>query len=248
MGPATSAASPTISSAGTWSATQSPPTTGGTTPRSTWTTSTNWACGSSLSRTTRTPCRTRLPECWRPIARVSRNWTPRRSNSPPACMWRRWPGTARPAHICAGGELNTFAEQLAGASAVLAEGTLETFRRQLQRTGNNELTRAGASDQPAAQPQPVEGRVLSPPPPPVAAAIQNDPPATAPSSAAPKSPPSTDRASSETAKPEPDATWLAAWLVGILSVSAFVFGMLWRGAPNRRSRQSGAAGRRIGRR
>ncbi|MDD4270190.1 MAG: cobaltochelatase subunit CobN [Pirellulaceae bacterium] len=157
-------------------------------------------------------------------------------------------GAACAAHICAGGELNTFAEQLAGASAALAEGTLETFRRQLQRTGNNELTRAGASDQPAAQPQPVEGRVLSPPPPPVAAAIQNDPPATAPSSAAPKSPPSTDRASSETAKPEPDATWLAAWLVGILSVSAFVFGMLWRGAPNRRSRQSGAAGRRIGRR
>ncbi len=143
-------------------------------------------------------------------------------------------GAACAAHICAGGELNSFAEQIAGASSQLAEGTLEQFRRQLQRTGNPELAKAGASSQPATAPQPVEGRVLAPPPP--VPAVQEDSSSAPPPAAAAEPPPSADRPRPDATRAEPDSTWLAASLMGILSVSAFALGMLWRAVRNRRAR------------
>jgi cobaltochelatase CobN len=149
-------------------------------------------------------------------------------------------GAACTSHICGNPELATLAENLARASHQVAEATLQQFRRQLHRTGNAELTKAvataGASDEPAAAPQPVEGRLLTSPPP--------NPPGETAQGPAPSSPPATAaRAPSLTAEPSPAATaaakpavaWLVTLLAAVLRVSAFAFGMLWRAVRNRRT-------------
>ncbi len=147
-------------------------------------------------------------------------------------------GPACTSHICANPGLNTLAQELAGASKQVVDATLERFRRQLQRTGNVELSKAlasaGASDQPAKAPQPVEGRVLTPPEPDSRQHPADDgaPPSPVPT-ATKHANPSPKTAPSDTAEPEPNKYWQVTLLAAVLCASAFASGMLYRAARNR---------------
>jgi len=143
-------------------------------------------------------------------------------------------GPACTSHICANPELATMAERLAGASEQLAEGTLERFRRQLQRTGNGQLAKAGgASDEPAQGPQNVEGQVIAPPPPPSPPASARAPePAPAPP---PQAVPPPARPQSPLGDEAPNAGWLITLLAGLACLAAFVFGIARRAIRNRPS-------------
>jgi len=145
-------------------------------------------------------------------------------------------GAACAAHICAGGELNSFAEQIAGASSQLAEGTLEKFRRQLQRTGNTNLAAAftlqGASDRLTAAPQPVVGQVMTPPvtPPQGATPVVKPAPLLKADDQAKPGPPAEPR--SKVAERSRNSQHVAA-LVAILSILTFAAGIVWRIRHNR---------------
>ncbi|HIQ20266.1 MAG TPA: hypothetical protein EYH34_03370, partial [Planctomycetes bacterium] len=145
-------------------------------------------------------------------------------------------GPACTSHICANPELNTLAEKLAGASKQLADATLERFRRQLQRTGNAGLAKAlasaGASDQPAKAPQPVEGRVLTP-------AEPDSRPPRADDRGPPSPEPTAANHANASAGPAPADTaersnhWPATLLAAALCALAFASGLVWRAARNR---------------
>ncbi len=148
-------------------------------------------------------------------------------------------GAACASHICGNPELATLAAKVAGASHQLADGTIEKFNRQLQRTGNPEMSKAlasaGASDQPATAPRPVEGKVLtpsSPPPQPHAAAAAVPPPSTPKVDSMPAA--SSQAASSDAMETDRSKPWLVSVLAGVVCLLAFTSGVVWRARRNRR--------------
>jgi cobaltochelatase CobN len=150
-------------------------------------------------------------------------------------------GAACASHICANPELATLAEKLAGASHKLADGALERFRAELQQVGNAAMTKppasTGASNQAARVPQPVEGHVLT------ASSLEprHRPTKESASSAPPPAATKTASPAPQTASPDMHEAkskthQLPTFLAAVLCVVAFVFGLLWRAAGNRRTR------------
>lgn len=156
-------------------------------------------------------------------------------------------GAACASHICGNPGLATLAEKLAGASHQLADGTLEQFRKQLQSTGNAEMTKAlasaGASDRPARAPKPVEGQVLTAPPPDAArpTADKSPPPSPPPTAAKNAAAPQPGPSDPEETEAESNPLRLATLLAAAVCSAAFASGMLWRARRHRQvnARQEG---------
>ncbi len=148
-------------------------------------------------------------------------------------------GPACAAHICANPELAALAEKVAGASRQVADATLQQFRRQLKRVGNAQMNKAlaGASNQPARTPQPVEGQVLTPAPPtprPAAADKEMTPPRMAKSPPSPKQPPEKQSPSSQASEVRENGFHWITLVAGLLCLAVFVAGLLWRASRHRR--------------
>lgn len=147
-------------------------------------------------------------------------------------------GAACAAHICANPELAAMAEKVAGASRQVAEGTLEQFRRQLKGVRNAEMSKAmaaaGASNQPARTPQPVEGQLLTPVRPPATAAEKQPSPTAAKTPPPAKQPLARQSPAPETSEPHSNHLRLITLLAGTLCGLAFLSGLLWRAVRHRR--------------